>query len=232
MSSLVCRLFVVIALGLSTHVAAKVPEKPLDSSSPVALVVLKADWWQPAPRMQSAFKLGLAPFDPEKEAVLAGPHLGGVLLEAKPKHMPDGYMMATIKPGRWVVMSYSQQDIWALCFNANSLQFEVRPGEVLYLGRFDSLAHRRQLTEEATRSGRTSVSTASVVEFFDLTQGPLFQSVDQGQLDEVKGVLGRTAPLVTAPVRPVEFAPARFGTGSTLLAQRRCSGFLAGSAKK
>lgn len=53
-------------------------------------------------------------------------------------------------------------------------------------------------------------------DFFDLPEGPRFAPIDATQLEAVRGMLGKRAPLVTVPVRAVEFTPARFGTGSTL----------------
>jgi hypothetical protein len=229
------KLTIALALGISPLASAG-GAKPadgyaLDANSKTALVVVKTDWWQPAPSMQSAFKLTLSVYDPVEEKLRGKPFGGSVLFEAKQKKFVDGYLIAEIKPGRWVFQSYAQQDKWALCFNAASLQFEVKPGEVLYLGAFDALNHRRQLTEQAFRSGKTSLGGYSFADFFDLAEGPRVGPIDEGQLAAVRGMLGRTAPRVTAPVRAAEYSPARFGTGSTLFAQRRCGGYFTTGAK-
>lgn len=212
--------------------AAKAPDQViLTPQSPDALIVVKTDWWQPAPSMLSAFKLILSSYADGDEKLTSGMFSGNVMLEARQKKFVDGYLIASIKPGRWVVQSYSQQDKWALCFNAASLQFEVKPGEVLYLGRFDALFHRRQLTMQAVSTGRTSISGYGFADFFDLTDGPQFEPVEEAGLAAAKAMLATRAPGVTAPVTTVTFAPATFGTGSTLFAERKCGGYFNSSAK-
>ena len=211
--------------------AAKPDTLALTPDAQTALVVIKTASWKPAPNMKSAFKLVLSAYDPAAQKIVGGPYSGSVLIEARERNFAEGYLLAPIKPGRWVVQSYSQQDLWALCFNAASLQFDVKPGEVVYLGDFDALAHRRQLIERTVRTGKTSLRGVAFADFFDLPDSPRFAPVDGGQLDAVREMLGRQAPLVTAPVRAVEFAPAQFGTGSTLFAERKCGGYFAVGAK-
>lgn len=219
-------------LGAGSAKAQSAKDLAVTPESPTALLVLHADWWEPALNMQSAFKVALAKFDPAEERLLGLPYGDSILFEAKRKQMPDGYLIEAVKPGRWVVLSYSQQDKWALCFNAASVQFDIAPGEIVFLGRFDSLAHRRQLTELAVGSGRVSLSSSSFADFFDLPEGPRFAPVDEAQLADVRRMLAQRAPQATAPVRAVTFSPARFGTGSTLFAQRRCGGYFTTGAKK
>lgn len=203
----------------------------LGPDSETALLVVKTDWWQPAPSMKSAFKLALSRYDPAEQKLMGGA-FSGVLLEAKKKNFADGYLIGSIKPGRWVFQSYSQQDKWALCFNAGSFQFDVKPGEVVYLGEFDAQRHRLQLTEEAVRSGKVMISGYGFFDFFDLPEGPRLKPIDAPQLDNVRAMLASHAPQVTAPVRAAEYTPAQFGTGSTLFAERRCGGYFAEGAKK
>lgn len=220
------------ATALPGSVNAKTPGKQvLDPASETALVVIKTDWWQPPLSMHSAFKLMLSTYDPIEQKLQGKPYGGSVLIEAKKKNFADGYLVASIKPGRWVFQSYSQQDKWALCFNATSWQFQVRPGEVVYLGEFDALGHRKQLTEQAVRLGKLAISGYGFADFFDLPEGPRFKAIDGPQLTAVSDMLSRRAPLVKAPVRAAQYSPAKFGTGSTLLAERRCGGYFATGAK-
>lgn len=220
------------SLSTPAAVYAETPDKlVLDQNSKTALVVIKTDWWQPAPSMKSAFRLILSTYDPAEEKLLGKPFGGSIAFEARKKNFTDGYLIVPIKPGRWVFQGYSQQDIWTLCFNAASQQFEVKAGEVVYLGEFDALSHRRQLTVEALRSGKMSIRGYGFADFFDLPGGPRFRAIDEAQLAAVREMIGRRSPRVTAPVRAAEYSPARFGTGSTLFAERRCGGYFATSAK-
>jgi hypothetical protein len=224
--------FAICAMATSGSVGAKTPDKQvLDASSETALVVIKTDWWQPAPSMHSAFKLLLSTYDPAERKLLGKPFGGSVLIESKKKNFADGYLVASIKPGRWVFQSYSQQDKWALCFNAASWQFEVKSGEVVYLGEFDARSHREQLTEQAIASGKASIRGNDFADFFDLPDGPHLKAIDEAQLTAVREMLARRAPLVSAPVRAADYSPAIFGTGSTLFAERRCGGYFTTGGK-
>jgi hypothetical protein len=230
-------LLAAVAILGSTLPCGTASAKPADRiiltpQSPGALIVLKTDWWQPAPSMMSAFKLIFSTYADGDEKLTSNMFSGNALVEAKQKNFVEGYLIAAIKPGRWVIQSYSQQDKWALCFNASSLQFAVRPGEVVYLGKFNALFHRRQLTIEAVKSGRTSLSGYGFADFFDLPNAPRFESIDEAQMTAVKAMLTHQAPGITAPVTPVTFSPASFGTGSTLFAERKCGGYFNSSAKK
>ncbi|MGK6353750.1 hypothetical protein ACMGDH_00820 [Sphingomonas sp. DT-207] len=207
-------------------------ELALDSNSESALVVMKTEWWQPAPSMKSAFRLTLTSYDPIAEKLLGKPFGGSAEFAAQKKKFLGDYLVMRVKPGRWVFQSYSQQDKWALCFNAGSWQFEVKPGRVVYLGEFDSPWHRERLTEEALRSGKVSISGYGFADFFDLPEGPRFRPVDTDQLAAVRDMLGRQAPAVTAPVEAAEYSPAKFGTGSTLFGERVCGGYFVKGAKK
>ena len=220
------------AAPLTGAAHAKSPDKlVVTPESPTALVVIKTEWWEPAPSMQSAFKLALNTYDPVEEKLLGGPFGGGALFEAKKKNFVDGYLIQPIKPGRWVFLSYAQQDKWALCFNAASIQFEVKPGEVVYLGELDATAHRRQLTEQAVMSGKISITGYGFADFFDLPEGPRLAPVGEAELAGVRAMLRQRAPGVTAPVRGAEYGPAKFGTGSTLFAERRCGGYFTKGTK-
>jgi hypothetical protein len=229
------RLAIILALcgtSVPATAPAKSPDKlSLNPSSKTALVIIKADWWRPALNMRSAFKLALSAYDPAEKKLLGGPFAGGAVFEAQDKNFAEGHLIAEIKPGRWTFQSYSQQDLWALCFNAASYQFEVKGGEVVYLGQLDALRHRQELGEQVVRTGKIAINGYGFADFFDLPDGPHLASIDDEQLDAVRDMLGRRARLVTAPVRAAEYSPASFGTGSTLLAQRRCGGYFTTGAK-
>lgn len=213
-------------------IAKQAKQLKLTPQSTTAIVVMKAPFWQPAPSMKSAFKLWLSAFDPREAKLLGGPYGGGAVFEAQAKKYADGYLFATIKPGRWVFQSYAQQDLWALCFNASTWQFDVKPGEVVYLGAFDAEHHRGELEQAAMLSGRGSITGYGFADFFDLAEGPRFAPVDETQLEAVRAAITTHAPGVSAPVRAASFTPATFGTGSTLFGERRCGGYFAKGAKK
>lgn len=202
--------------------SAKSPsDQVLTASSPSALLVIRTDFWQPAPSLKSAFKLSLTPYDPVEGRLLGG----GVLVASQEKKLVEGHLVIPIKPGRWTIVSYQEQDHWALCFNAASVQFEVKPGEVVFLGHFDAQTHRRQLAEKVVESGKVSISGYGFADYFDLPNGPYLTPSNEADLDNVRAMLARKVPQVTAPVRAADYTAAKFGTGSTLFGERRCGGY-------
>lgn len=206
----------------------------LAPDSSTAMIVIKTDWWQPATEMQSAFKILLSTYDPEQAKLGSAPGFagGGALIEVKRKKLIGGYLIMPIKPGRWVYQAYQQQDKWTLCFNAATLQFDVKPGEVVYLGEFDGFAHRDWLTRKVRTSGRGTISGYGFVDFFDLEGPPTIKPIDDAGIAAVNTMLATQAPQVSAPVRAAIYTPATFGTGSTLFAERRCGGYFVKGAKK
>jgi hypothetical protein len=228
---------IALALGMTAFAggasATAADKEIIGAGSETALVIIKSDYWQPAPSMKSmkSFKLALSRFDATEQKLLGGP-FSGLLIEARKKNFADGYLVKSIKPGRWTFVSYSQQDKWALCFNARSHQFEVKAGEVIYLGALDAISHRGQLAEQAVRSGKVMIRSDAFADFFDLPEGPQLTPIDESQLADVRAMLARHAPHVTGPVRGAEYSPAQFGTGSTLFGQRRCGGYFTTGVKK
>jgi hypothetical protein len=215
------------ALPASANDAAKIA---VTATSKDALIIIKTPSLPPAPTFKTAYRLGLSVYDPENQAMKGGPWGGKATFQAQPKKFVEGYLMLTVKPGIWVYQDFSQQDLWALCFQDSSLQFDVKAGEVVYLGAFDAAAHARDLQITAIRTGRTS--TKSFEHFFDNIPAPRLAPVSEGDLANVRAVLAANAPKTTAPVRAAIYSPARFGTGSDLFGLSRiCGGYHTGKAK-
>jgi hypothetical protein len=231
-STFVLALTMTMVAAPGSTIAKEPSEQVLTAQSPTAMIVIKTEFWQPAPSMKSAFKLGLSVYDPVEGRLVGGPFGGGALIASQKKKFIDGYLIIPIKPGLWTFVNYQEQDLWALCFNAASLQFEVKAGEVIYLGEFDALGHSEQLREQVIRSGRTSIRGYGFADYFDLPAGPAFKPVDETALADVRSMLARSAPQITAPVRAAQYSPAKFGTGSTLFGERRCGGYFSKGVKK
>lgn len=217
----------VAAVPASANYAAKIA---VNSTSKDALIIIKTPSLPPAPTFKTAYRLGLSVYDPINQEIRGGPWGGKATFQAQPKKFVDGYLMLTVKPGIWVYKDFSQQDFWALCFQDSSLQFDVKAGEVVYLGAFDALAHARDLQITAIQTGRTS--TKGFEHFFDNIAAPRLAPISDDDLTNVRAVLAANAPKTTAPVRAAVYRPARFGTGSDLFGLSRiCGGYHTGKAK-
>lgn len=215
------------AVPAHAQATAKIAVTP---ESKEALVIVRAPAMPPAPTFKTAYRLGLSVYDPEKQAMKGGPFGGKAVFQAQPKKFVDGYLLMTVKPGTWVFQDFSMQDRWALCFQDASLQFDVKAGEVVYLGDFDAQAHAIDLQRTAIMTGRTS--TQGFEHFFDGIAAPRLAPPTEADLAAVRAALAANAPKTTAPVRPATFTPARFGTGSDLFGLSRvCGGYYTGKAK-
>ena len=207
--------------------AAKIAITP---ASPNAAVVIKAPALRTPPGYKSAYKINLESYDPVNRQMRGGPFAGTVTIAAQPQLFAGDYLVADLKPGTYVLRDFSRQDHWALCFNGNSVQFTVRPGEVLYLGSFDAQAQLGELQRQATMSGRLS-TTGAPVHFFDIAP-PVLLPAGEADLAPVAAMMKAAMPGTTVAPRAAALTPARFGTGRDLFGLSRiCGGYYAGKAK-
>jgi hypothetical protein len=97
------KLTIALALGISPLASAG-GAKPadgyaLDANSKTALVVVKTDWWQPAPSMQSAFKLTLSVYDPVEEKPSTWPRDRASVRSTRVSWPPFAECWAAPRPG-------------------------------------------------------------------------------------------------------------------------------------
>lgn len=220
---------VLVATGAAaTQKAEKIAIGP---GSEKGLVIIKAEDIPISPPYQTGYRLTLKIYDPEKQAMRGGPYGGTATFDAKPNLFYDGYLVMDVKPGTYVISEFSRQDYWALCFHDSSVQFNVAPGEAVYLGELDSVGHVRELQQKATASFRTS-TTGAPIHFFDEVTPPMLKAVGDADLAAVGRMMRARMPKTTVTPRAVVFSPARFGTGSDLFGMTRiCGGYHTGSAK-
>lgn len=196
-----------------------------------AVIIIKSQSIPPPPTMASGFHLTLAAYDTQAESLASGFFGGSYRLLAKPNLFYDGYLVTDIKPGTYIVQEFTRQDRWALCYNNDSRVFTVKAGEALYLGEFDSIGSLRALESEVSKSFRFISVGGKLVHFFDVAP-PQFKPIAEGEVATVQAFVNARMPRTTAPVKPVEFATGRFGTGSDLFGTNRvCGGYYKGSAK-
>lgn len=143
------------------------------------------------------------------------------------------YAVTSVRPGSFVYRAWTSQTAWAVCFHADTLSFDVGPGEVVFLGNFDGSVHSRELQVNALLNGDFSVTTnrGNPIEFhhyFDDISPPDVTPPTAESLDAATRWLNSTMPNVTAPVRSAEYAPATFAVGRTLTGlDRICGGYYA-----
>jgi hypothetical protein len=210
--------------------AAKIAVTP---GSDMAAIIFKApDLPKPMGSYISSYKIGFKKYDAATQALQGGPFAGTVLVSARPSLFTQGYLVSDLKPGTYVVTDLSRQDLWALCFYDNSLQFTVKPGEVLYLGAFDAAFHVMELQVKAISSGRLTLRQGRIAHFFDNVTPPRFTPGTADDLPAVAAMMKATMPNTTVAPQLVQFQPARFGTGHDIFGTGRiCGGYYTGKAK-
>lgn len=221
------------ASGAASPALARDPARiAITPASPGAAIIIKAQDVPIPPPYQTSYRLGLQTYDPVVQTMRGGPYSGSPVFAAKRKAFVDGYLILDVKPGTYAFRDFSRQDLWALCFNENSLQFTVKPGEILYLGELDAPGHVAELSRKAVMSGRTSTCGSAAVHFFDGVSAPAFAPVDEAGLAAAAAMVKARMPKSTVAPTAAKFTPARFGTGSDMFGLTRiCGGYYQKRAK-
>jgi len=212
--------------------AKDVADFAITPGSAEALIIFKAPDVPRPPGYKTAWRMGLQSYDPAEQKLQSGPFGGNETLAGRPKSFVEAYLVEMVKPGTYVFRDFSRQDFWSLCFNGGSLQFTVKPGEILYLGEFDAVKHVRELELLAITTGRTTARSGNPVQFFDTVSPPAFAPVEEAALAAAAAMVKTRMPKTTVAPKAAEFAPARFGTGKDLFGtQRICGGYYTKKAK-
>jgi hypothetical protein len=221
------------AMLLAAPAAAKdVAEIAITPGSTDALLIFRANDVPVPPGYKTAWRMPIQSYDPVEQKMQSGPFGGIETLAGRPKSFVDGFLVERVKPGTYAFQSFSRQDLWALCFNGDSLQFTIKPGEVLYLGELDALSHVLELERLAVTSGRTTSRNSSPIHFFDTVSPPAFAPVDEAGLESAAAMVRARMPKTSVAPKAAQFSKARFGTGKDLFGTKRiCGGYYQGKAK-
>ena len=222
-----------LLLAAAAPAAAKdVADIAITPASADALIIFKANDVPVPPGYKTAWRMPIQSYDPAAEKMQSGPYGGIETLAGRPKSFVDGFLVERVKPGTYAFQSFSRQDFWALCFNGDSLQFTVKPGEILYLGEFDAVSHVLELEQLAVTSGRTTSRNSDPIHFFDTVSPPAFAPVDSAGLESAAAMVKARMPKTSVAPIPARFSKARFGTGKDLFGLRRiCGGYYQKKAK-
>lgn len=171
------------------------------------------------------YQLSISSFDPDTGSLGAPPADAASIVVGRKD--PGAYHLSIIEPGTYVVRDVTQQLNWSVCFHDNSVSFNVAPGEVVYLGRFDPRPHLQQLQQIARSTGRTRTGMGQGPHhFFDNILPPALTPPAATDVDSVRAFLAGSFPRITAPVRMADLRAAQFGIGRPLLgAAQICGGW-------
>ena len=212
-------------LGASARAEQQANRIAITPQSTKAAIIIKAPLLPIPPTYKTSYRLVLRTYDPQTELIVEGGYAGGktITVEAHPRYFNDGFLVIEIKPGTYVVQSFTRQDLWQLCYHANSVQFNIAAGEVLYLGDFDATKATVELERLAVNSHRT-ISNGGPIIFFDNVSGPPLKT-DALSLVAAAKMTEEFMPATTVTPREAKLFPARFSTGNSLFGvQAFCAG--------
>jgi hypothetical protein len=216
--------------AMAEQKAAKIAITP--GSDKAAIIFKAPDLPKPMGSYISSYKIGIKKYDAANQALQGGPFAGSLLMSARPSLFAQGYLVSDLNPGTYVVTELSRQDSWALCFHDSSVQFTVKPGEVLYLGDLDATFHVAELQRKAMSSGKIRLRQGSLAHFFDNVTPPRFTPGSAADLPAVAAMMKSAMPRTTVAPQLAQFQAARFGTGRDLFGLSRiCGGYWTGKAK-
>jgi hypothetical protein len=140
-SSLLCTL----AFGLPTHAAAqKTPEKiRLTAASKDGAVLMRVA------RIPADFQLFL------QKSGSSGFGSRVYMMDVKPGRSGETYIARTLPPGRYRIDSIWQQKRWGLLLSGDTVEFDIRPGRISYLGALNSSALLEAIQTGASAAGKT-----------------------------------------------------------------------------
>ena len=103
------------------------------------------------------YSLELSGYDVANRKLTSDPFSGHARLRILPRQASAAQV---VTPGTYVIKGLSQQDFWTACYQDNSLRFDVRPGEIVYLGEFDPGPGLTTIQKQARENGETTTSNA------------------------------------------------------------------------
>lgn len=164
----------------------------------------------------ATYQIEAASFDPAQSRIESK---GYVTLYASPAMR---YAVSRAKPGVYALTAVSHQTTWYDCFNGGTVAFEVKPGEVTFLGKLDA---RPALADIAVKLPGYSMNSQKFY-VLDTPRPAMTAPADMADWKgELAPFLSNTYPNVTAPAKAAELKPATFASGWSLLGQKVCYGY-------
>ncbi len=202
----------------------------LEPTSDYGVIAIEVEPGGPMASANGGYRLNIGAFSPEAHAFNANPFGGWASLGVLGKTpTAGGYYLAKAKPGAYALLGLSVKN-WGVCYNGDSQTFEVKPGQVTFLGRYDPQPSLIDLSL-AVQSGRLS-SVARGTDVLYIFDTPRLALTPPAQLESwrpaLEDWLKAEKPDVQAPVVVADLTPTHFNTGRDAFGlQRICGGYYA-----
>jgi hypothetical protein len=120
----------------------------------------------------------------------------------------NNFQVHELPPGNYIMLGLTQQHNWITCMYERSVSFEVKAGEVLFLGKFNPDPGLLQLQSLASKD-RIAINGHRFI-YFDNILPPAIVAPSAAEIEELKRVIAEEFPLISAPIRAGEFKPDYF----------------------
>jgi hypothetical protein len=145
-----------------------------------------------------------------------------------PISSPDlSYHLVKAKPGYYAFAAVSQQHNWVVCFNEETYYFEVKPGQVSFIGIADLGKNLVDLQRKAVRNRYVSSNN----EIYHYTKGVLPPQVENAKDNtnmffKFSNFVNKEYPNITAPIKVAELKNGSFTSGWDIFkSQESCWGY-------
>lgn len=132
-----------------------------------------------------------------------------------------GYMILQLQPGPYVLVDFVFQTGWSLCFHEESIRFDVKAGQIAYLGEFDGSSQSSQVAELARENNDTKAAFERRFRYSEDIGAPLLTPPDAESLEAAQVFVSENMVEASAEVVPAEITPVSWLQGGPL-----CSGSL------
>ena len=134
------------------------------------------------------------------------------------------YLVAEVVPGNYVMADISQQGHWVLCLHEHTVSFQVKSGQVLFVGKFNAAPHLAQL--QSLAKGNPVSLNAETYFYFDNIIPAMILAPSNSDVAALKTHLAEHFSRVSAPIQVAELKADYFLTGrDAFRTQRVCGGF-------
>jgi hypothetical protein len=139
-------------------------------------------------------------------------------------HPGLSYLAYNVKPGPYLFVVYSQQLAWAACLHKATLAFDVRPGEIVFLGEFDPTPQSAFMAQEASKNGEQTATYGELYWYYDSVPPPAlgFPKGKAEELSAAEQYVRSNLPKVQGPIRAAEYRSAHFIVGKDMWGNPAC----------
>jgi len=125
-----------------------------------------------------------------------------------PPFYNEKYVARSLKPGRYILTSISQQGQWGSCFANGTKVITVQPGRVYYLGTVNAGPLLAELQESAIARGKSRLSGGGLAVGWDHKVIPEWTISGSSEWDAARAYVRSKMPKTTAPIEQLTAEPA------------------------